>query len=71
MQSKTLPMTLKKDLLKTFGELKQTVIWKFEELLPDLPSNVHIVQWAPQQSILGMYDFKCRIKVFTLFLINS
>ncbi|KOB69154.1 UDP-glucosyltransferase [Operophtera brumata] len=52
LKSKDLPEQLKKDLLKVFGTLKQTVLWKFEEVLPDLPRNVHILKWAPQQSIL-------------------
>ncbi|KAJ0172125.1 hypothetical protein K1T71_012098 [Dendrolimus kikuchii] len=52
MKSKTLPDELKRDFLNMFSKLKQTVIWKFEENLPNLPKNVHIVQWAPQQSIL-------------------
>lgn len=53
LKSKDLPEHYKKNLLKMFGELKQTVIWKFEEALPKLPKNVHILQWAPQTSILG------------------
>ncbi|XP_063830899.1 UDP-glucosyltransferase 2-like isoform X2 [Ostrinia nubilalis] len=53
IQSKDLPDELKQSLLKMFGELKHTVIWKFEETLPGLPSNVHILKWAPQPSILA------------------
>ncbi|KAL4706386.1 hypothetical protein ACJJTC_018485 [Scirpophaga incertulas] len=52
-KSKDLPKQVKEELLKMFGELKQTVIWKYEEDLPDTPANVHIVNWAPQQSILA------------------
>jgi glucuronosyltransferase len=52
-KSKDMPDILKTSLLKVFGELKQTVLWKFEENLPNLPKNVHIVQWAPQPSILS------------------
>ncbi|CAH0678007.1 unnamed protein product [Spodoptera exigua] len=52
LKSKTMPEELKKGLLEVFGRLKQTVLWKFEENLPDRPKNVHILQWAPQQSIL-------------------
>nr|XP_013189936.1 unnamed protein product [Amyelois transitella] len=53
LKSKDLPDVLKKDLLETLGSLKHTVLWKFEEVLPNLPPNVHIVHWAPQQSILA------------------
>lgn len=54
-QSKALPKSLISGLLKIFGELKQTVIWKFEDDLKEVPKNVHIVQWAPQPSILGKF----------------
>ncbi|XP_038207518.1 UDP-glycosyltransferase UGT5-like [Zerene cesonia] len=53
IKSKYLPDQLKQSLLKMFGGLKQTVLWKFEEDLPGTPPNVHIVQWAPQHSILA------------------
>ncbi|KAM3962159.1 UDP-glycosyltransferase UGT5-like [Aphomia sociella] len=53
LKSKDLPDNTKKSILKMFGELKQTVLWKFEEVIPDLPENVHIVQWAPQHSVLA------------------
>ncbi|KAH9636330.1 hypothetical protein HF086_012595 [Spodoptera exigua] len=53
LKSKNLPDELKKGLLEVFGGLKQTVLWKFEENLPNQPKNVHIVQWAPQQSLLA------------------
>ncbi|XP_022815545.1 UDP-glucuronosyltransferase 1-1-like isoform X2 [Spodoptera litura] len=53
LKSKDWPEEIKRDLLKLFGELKQTVIWKFEEELPNVPKNVHILKWAPQPSILA------------------
>ncbi|XP_050682425.1 UDP-glycosyltransferase UGT5-like isoform X5 [Leptidea sinapis] len=53
LKSRDFPEELKKKLLKFLGGLNQTVIWKFEEELPNRPSNVHIVSWAPQQSILA------------------
>lgn len=53
LQSKDIPDEIKKNLLNMFGGLKQTVLWKFEEQLPNRPKNVHILKWAPQQSILG------------------
>ncbi|KAL4713011.1 hypothetical protein ACJJTC_014645 [Scirpophaga incertulas] len=51
--SKSFPKTIIEGLLEVFRELNQTVIWKFEEDLPNSPSNVKIVKWAPQQSILA------------------
>ncbi|GBP42171.1 UDP-glucuronosyltransferase 2B15 [Eumeta japonica] len=53
VKSKDMPGNMTRELLETFSKFQQTVIWKFEESLPDLPENVHIVQWAPQQSILA------------------
>nr|ANI22000.1 UDP-glycosyltransferase 40D3 [Spodoptera exigua] len=53
LKSKDMPEEIKRDLLKMFGTLKQTVLWKFEEKPEKLPSNVHILQWAPQPAILS------------------
>ncbi|CAG9793351.1 unnamed protein product [Diatraea saccharalis] len=52
-KSEMMPTRLIKDLLKMFGDLKQTVLWKYESELPNLPENVYILNWAPQQSILA------------------
>ncbi|XP_028177815.1 2-hydroxyacylsphingosine 1-beta-galactosyltransferase-like [Ostrinia furnacalis] len=51
--SELIPMQIIDGLLETFGELKATVIWKYEGNLPDVPKNVHLIKWAPQQSILA------------------
>ncbi|KAI5638552.1 UDP-glucoronosyl and UDP-glucosyl transferase domain-containing protein [Phthorimaea operculella] len=53
LKSTSLPDEIKQSLLKMFGALKYTVLWKFEEQLPGLPKNVHILKWAPQPSILA------------------
>lgn len=54
LKSKDLPENIRNDIIKMFGALKQTVIWKFEhDPNAELPKNVHIVQWAPQPSILS------------------
>lgn len=63
MKSKTMPMELKRDFLNIFSGIKQTVIWKLEEELSDVPKNVHILQWAPQPSILGE-NFKYTVTQF-------
>ncbi|KAM3962076.1 UDP-glucosyltransferase 2-like [Aphomia sociella] len=52
-KSKDIPKAVTQGLLKIFGELRETVIWKYEEELPNLPQNVHILKWAPQPSILA------------------
>jgi len=47
--------------LKAFARLKQRVLWKFEENMTNLPSNVLIRQWAPQQDLLGHPNIKAFI----------
>ncbi|XP_037302627.1 UDP-glucosyltransferase 2 [Manduca sexta] len=53
LNSKDIPEDIKRKLLELFGAFKQTVIWKFEEKPDQLPNNVHVLKWAPQQSILA------------------
>jgi hypothetical protein len=42
-------------LIKGFGSIKQQVIWKWDSQPPDidLPSNIHMAKWLPQQDLLG------------------
>ena len=41
-------------LVTAFGKLRQRVIWKWEtETMPDLPSNVKLSKWLPQEDVLG------------------
>ncbi|CAH0678023.1 unnamed protein product [Spodoptera exigua] len=59
LKSNSLPRALIMEILQMFGELKQTVIWKFEDnTLQNVPKNVHIVNWAPQPSILAHPNVK-------------
>ncbi|XP_022815720.1 UDP-glucuronosyltransferase 2B10-like [Spodoptera litura] len=59
LKSNSMPRKLVMDLLQMFGEFKQTVIWKFEDnSLQGVPKNVHIVNWAPQPSILAHPNVK-------------
>lgn len=40
--------------VETFRGLKQKVLWKFEnESLTNIPSNVMIRQWVPQNDVLA------------------
>ncbi len=39
--------------LNVFRKLKQKVIWKWEESMPNQPENVKLSKWLPQQDILG------------------
>ncbi|XP_068619915.1 UDP-glucosyltransferase 2-like [Battus philenor] len=40
-------------LINVFSGLKQTVLWKNDLKVTDLPYNVHIREWFPQQSVLA------------------
>lgn len=53
LKSSDMSFELKTTLLKTLGTLKETVLWKYEEVLPETPKNVIIRKWMPQTGILG------------------
>lgn len=53
--SKDMSTGMKESLVNMFGKLKQDVIWKFEDGMENVPSNVHLMKWAPQTSILGKF----------------
>jgi UDP:flavonoid glycosyltransferase YjiC (YdhE family) len=54
IQAHTMPEKLRKTLVNVFGKLKQKVLWKWEtETMEDLPKNVKLGKWLPQQDILG------------------
>jgi len=54
LRSSLMPEEKRIALLAAFGELKQRVIWKYEEeSLPGQPDNVMISNWVPQMDILG------------------
>ncbi|KAB7501964.1 2-hydroxyacylsphingosine 1-beta-galactosyltransferase [Armadillidium nasatum] len=40
-------------ILKVFGSLKQRILWKWNSEIKNLPSNVKISSWLPQQDILA------------------
>lgn len=45
-------------LLNKFRSLKQKVLWKFEAELPNLPDNVKIGKWLPQDDVLSHPNVK-------------
>lgn len=49
-----MPEAKRKLFLNVFSKLKQQVLWKWEsETMPDLPKNVKLSKWLPQQDLLG------------------
>jgi hypothetical protein len=53
LKSKDLTPRVIDSMLKAFSKIKQKVLWKFEADLSELPENVKIMKWLPQQDILG------------------
>ncbi|CAL8104505.1 unnamed protein product [Orchesella dallaii] len=54
VKAKNMPEESRKIFLNVFSRLKQRVIWKWEtETMPDLPPNVKLSKWLPQQDVLG------------------
>ncbi|CAG9861575.1 unnamed protein product [Phyllotreta striolata] len=58
-----MPVYLRQLLMIVFKSLPQRVLWKYEsdEDMPDLPSNVKLGKWLPQQDILGHPKLKAFI----------
>ncbi|XP_041988983.1 UDP-glucosyltransferase 2-like [Aricia agestis] len=57
-QSTFLPRQTILDLVKLFGQLEYTVLWKYEDTLENIPDNLHIRPWLPQPSILAHPNLK-------------
>lgn len=54
LRSKEMPKLKQEIYLKTFGMLKEKVLWKWEDdNLPGKPLNVETRKWFPQADILG------------------
>ncbi|KAH8294651.1 hypothetical protein KR018_000874 [Drosophila ironensis] len=54
VKSQAMPMEMRQAFMDAFGQLKQRVLWKFEDTeLPGKPENVFISGWFPQESILA------------------
>ncbi|XP_053663360.1 UDP-glycosyltransferase UGT5-like [Anopheles marshallii] len=56
MQSAVMPIEKRTAILRVFGTLEQRIVWKFEDnSLPnsDIPPNVMVSKWAPQNDILA------------------
>lgn len=50
----SIPEEYRTILVQVFGSLKQRVLWKWDkDTMDDLPPNVRLSTWLPQQDILG------------------
>jgi glucuronosyltransferase len=55
------PVHTQEKFLRVFARLPQRIIWKWEmDSLSQLPNNVKMVDWLPQQDLLG--NFYCFLK---------
>lgn len=56
VQSSKMPKETVSLLLSELSKIEQTVFWKWEsDDVPQLPKNVIIRKWFPQNDILGMF----------------
>ena len=58
LQSSLMPKEKMKIFFNVFKKLKQRVLWKFEEELPEKLHNVMVSKWLPQSDILGQHSQK-------------
>ena len=55
-QVSLMPIHIQEAFVRTFARLPQRVLWKWEkDSRIQLPPNVKIVDWLPQQDLLGTY----------------
>lgn len=53
-----MPEHLRQLFIQTFSQLPYQVLWKWEGTMigtSDMPPNVKLSRWLPQQDILGLY----------------
>lgn len=53
VKASTLDNHVRDQMVGIFGRLKQCVLWKWEQQMPNLPENVKTVAWLPQSHVLG------------------
>lgn len=67
LKSTELPLDKRNAIVRTFGKLKQRVVWKYEnDTLPGKPGNVKISKWLPVNDVLGKNRFGRRFSVICL-----
>jgi glucuronosyltransferase len=59
INSKDFPVEKREAIVKSFGKLKQKVIWKYEnETLPGNKGNIKISSWLPQRDLIAHKNVK-------------
>ncbi|KAK5648755.1 hypothetical protein RI129_003647 [Pyrocoelia pectoralis] len=53
LRSDHMSISKRTTILNAFAKLPQTIFWKFESEIDDLPKNVIVRKWLPQNDILG------------------
>lgn len=49
--NKNIQEDILQEIIEAFGHIKQTVIWKYDEILVNIPKNLYTIKKPPQQSI--------------------
>ncbi|MPC53573.1 UDP-glucuronosyltransferase 2B14 [Portunus trituberculatus] len=57
-RGESMPSEYRQIFLEAFRRLPQRILWKYEGELEDVPDNVRITSWLPQQDILGHNNVK-------------
>jgi len=66
VKSSKMPRETVSFLLSELAKLKQKVLWKWEDdQLPNLPKNVMVKKWFPQNDILGMRTNTTKLKLYS------
>lgn len=53
VRSSSLPKPIIGAFMSVFSKISQTVVFKYEEELPDVPPNVLVRKWIPQRDMIG------------------
>ncbi|KAK9886103.1 hypothetical protein WA026_014892 [Henosepilachna vigintioctopunctata] len=58
LRSHVLSKKKRDSLIKAFSKLKENVLWKFDVDVANLPPNVKILKWVPQNDVLAHPNIK-------------
>lgn len=53
VKADNMPEYLRRLFLRVFEQLPYRVLWKWESTMTDVPDNVWLSRWLPQQDLLG------------------